>query len=279
MVPQEGLGDPTQQGSKRKREEPACRTRFPSKGTAVTDRTDPMKRTTKKEPRTPVREADLVPVAAAPEAALVEGRPPRSRAWEDESLPEAHAAPALVEDDEEDEDEEEEAVVEEVAADDESAPDDALGLYLRQMGAIPLLNREQELALAKRLEHQRRRYRRAALANWRSLDLVVRNLRSRSGRSTGARSRPSTWSPRRGLSRQKILERMPYNLRTLTPVLDRATDAFGKLLRAGTTGRWAGSPRVLARVCARASSWPRRCRRASTCSTAGPTSCACSPTI
>ena len=34
------------------------------------------------------------------------------------------------------------------------APDDALGLYLRQMGAIPLLNRKQELALAKRLEIQ-----------------------------------------------------------------------------------------------------------------------------
>jgi len=30
--------------------------------------------------------------------------------------------------------------------------DDALGLYLRQMGAIPLLNRQQELALAQRLD-------------------------------------------------------------------------------------------------------------------------------
>src|SRR5262245_48939048 len=46
------------------------------------------------------------------------------------------------------------------------APDDALGLYLRQMGAIPLLTRQQELALAQRLERVRRRYRRAALANW-----------------------------------------------------------------------------------------------------------------
>src|ERR1017187_8273179 len=31
---------------------------------------------------------------------------------------------------------------------DSHGADDALGLYLRQMGAIPLLNREQELALA-----------------------------------------------------------------------------------------------------------------------------------
>src|SRR5476649_1491845 len=39
--------------------------------------------------------------------------------------------------------------------------DDALGLYLKQMGAIPLLNREKELSLATRLEKARQRYRRA----------------------------------------------------------------------------------------------------------------------
>src|SRR5258708_209511 len=52
---------------------------------------------------------------------------------------------------------------------DSHSPDDALGLYLRQMGAIPLLNRDQEVALAKRLEMRRRRYRHAALASWRTL--------------------------------------------------------------------------------------------------------------
>src|SRR5262245_11014078 len=56
---------------------------------------------------------------------------------------------------------------------DSHAPDDALGLYLRQMGAIPLLDRKQELALAERLENKRRRYRLSALANWRTLTLVV----------------------------------------------------------------------------------------------------------
>src|SRR5262245_135928 len=52
---------------------------------------------------------------------------------------------------------------------DDHAPDDALGLYLRQMGAIPLLNRDQEIALAQRLEEQRDRYRHAAMCNWRTL--------------------------------------------------------------------------------------------------------------
>jgi len=54
-----------------------------------------------------------------------------------------------------------------------SGPDDALGLYLRQMGAIPLLNREKERALALRLEHQRNRFRRAALLCVRVLNRVA----------------------------------------------------------------------------------------------------------
>src|SRR5262249_58219833 len=44
--------------------------------------------------------------------------------------------------------------------------DDALALYLRQMGAIPMLNRKQEPELAVRLEAARKRYRHAALWNW-----------------------------------------------------------------------------------------------------------------
>src|SRR5215207_3565063 len=47
------------------------------------------------------------------------------------------------------------AEVVEAADDFASGPDDALGLYLRQMGAIPLLTRDKEELLAKRLEHHR----------------------------------------------------------------------------------------------------------------------------
>src|SRR5262245_57782202 len=60
--------------------------------------------------------------------------------------------------------------------------DDALGLYLKQMGAIPLLNRDKELALALRLETARARYRRAALFNWVVVRQVVERFqRIRSG--------------------------------------------------------------------------------------------------
>src|SRR6516225_2236923 len=52
------------------------------------------------------------------------------------------------------------------AAGDGASTDDALGLYLRQMGAIPMLNREKELKVSQLLEQRRRHYRRAALWNW-----------------------------------------------------------------------------------------------------------------
>src|SRR5262245_17149518 len=41
--------------------------------------------------------------------------------------------------------------------------DDALSLYLKQMGAIRLLSREEEVELSGRLERARRRFRRAAM--------------------------------------------------------------------------------------------------------------------
>src|SRR5438045_1107024 len=51
--------------------------------------------------------------------------------------------------------------------------DDALGLYLKQMGAIPLLSREKELALAIALETARRRYRHAVLFSWWGIHRIV----------------------------------------------------------------------------------------------------------
>src|SRR5438034_3575099 len=111
-------------------------------------RTDPMKRTTKKLQQALTREPDLAPEP-------VEERPAASaRTGGEETLPDDPLA-ADEDLDEEEETSETEAETEEAPPDDENAPDDALGLYLRQMGAIPLLSRDQELTLAKRLERQR----------------------------------------------------------------------------------------------------------------------------
>jgi len=108
-----------------------------------------------------------------------------------------------------------EDVEEEAPADEEgNAPDDALGLYLRQMGAIPLLSREQELALAERLELKRGRFRHAAMCNWRTLAKIVDTFeRIAAGTLTLDPSIDVVGSL--GLTRENILKRMPINVPTL----------------------------------------------------------------
>jgi len=129
----------------------------------------------------------------------------------------------------------------------ENAPDDALGLYLRQMGAIPLLNREQELALAKRLEHKRNRYRRAALLNWRTLRKVAETFeRIHAGQLPIDPNIDVVTTL--NLSREKILARMPHNLKTLKRLLSRAETRFGDFLRERTSTRRAKMRRELWRI-------------------------------
>ncbi len=152
----------------------------------------------------------------------------RETPWSD--LPEE----ALVSDDTEESEEEDGAAASaEVEGEDSHAPDDALGLYLRQMGAIPLLNREQEVALAKRLELKRRRYRHAAMLNWRTLANIVDTFdRVRAGQL--ALDPTIDVVTTLGLSRERILQRMPHNLATLHKLI-AAADADFRQLRGGSS--------------------------------------------
>jgi RNA polymerase primary sigma factor len=146
--------------------------------------------------------------------------------------------PPLVEDLDADDDldaaEPREAVVEPeeaVAEESHGGADDALGLYLRQMGAIPLLNREQELALARRLEDARRRFRRAATANAHILNRVLQTFEAvMEGRLAIDPVIDVVTSL--GLSRERILARMPHNVRTLRRVLNQYAAQFPESLRA-----------------------------------------------
>ncbi len=148
-----------------------------------------------------------------------------------------HAAPAEHEAEDAERLHGEEEAAPAAEGEDSAAPDDALGLYLRQMGAIPLLSREQELALAERLEYRRRRYRRAALANWRTLAAVVATFeRVLAGQL--ALDPTIDVVTTLGLSRDNILRRMPHNLKTLRQLITAANADFRNLLRASTaTGR------------------------------------------
>jgi RNA polymerase primary sigma factor len=124
-----------------------------------------------------------------------------------------------------------------------NGPDDALGLYLRQMGAIPLLNRQEELRLARELETARTRFRRAALANWLTLQRVVETMqRVQAGQLAVDPTIDVVTSL--GLSRERILARLPHNLRTLQHLLAASTADFRALQRTTTASGLSRQRRV-----------------------------------
>jgi RNA polymerase primary sigma factor len=155
----------------------------------------------------------------------------RETAWSD--LPDDTFSAEVADDAEESASEESATAPADAEGEDAHAPDDALGLYLRQMGAIPLLSRDQELALAERLEWKRRRYRHAAMMSWRTLAAIVDTFeRVRAGQL--ALDPTIDVVTTLGLSRERILQRMPHNLKTLHRLID-AADADFRHLRAGSS--------------------------------------------
>jgi RNA polymerase primary sigma factor len=111
-----------------------------------------------------------------------------------------------------------------------SGPDDALGLYLKQMGSIPLLNKEKERTLAQKLEQVRDRYRHAVLSNW----LILRRLSEifdlvRQGKLNLDPQIDVIAST--GLTREHIVGRMPNNLRTLRKLLQASAKSYPACMR------------------------------------------------
>lgn len=153
----------------------------------------------------------------APDTEKRKLRPPEEEAQDDT---------VLDDDDEEEEEEKEEAADEEI-----SGPDDALGLYLRQMGAIPLLDRKQELALAQKLERVRNRFRRACLLKPRILQRVL---------ATFEKVLLGQLAPdpvidvvtSLNLTRETILRKLPHHLPTLKHLLKQLSTAFDAYLKA-----------------------------------------------
>jgi RNA polymerase primary sigma factor len=132
----------------------------------------------------------------------------------------------------------------EAPAEDEYAggPDDALGLYLRQMGSIPLLNREKELALAKRLEYRRNRFRSAALLCPRVLARVLEKFEQIAAGQTPIDPNVDVYSSAElRLSRAQILSRLGTDLPTLRTLLEQDAVTFEAGVRdefRGGTAAW-----------------------------------------
>jgi RNA polymerase primary sigma factor len=92
--------------------------------------------------------------------------------------------------------------------------DDPVRMYLTQMGEIPLLTREQEIFLAKKIEITRKRFRRALLESDYAMSAALDVLQKV---NTGELpfDRTIKVSMTEGLEKNQILGRMPHNLKTL----------------------------------------------------------------
>jgi RNA polymerase primary sigma factor len=117
--------------------------------------------------------------------------------------------------------------------DDTRRIDDPVRMYLTQMGTLPLLKREQEIALAKKIEVTRKRFRRKVLECDGALNQVVDTLRKV---HTGDLpfDRTVKVSLTENLEKDKIMARMPMNLKTLEHLMEQNQLDFEKLIEVDT---------------------------------------------
>ncbi|MCA9888834.1 MAG: RNA polymerase subunit sigma-70, partial [Anaerolineae bacterium] len=120
-------------------------------------------------------------------------------------------------DDDDDDSEDEIAVV--------AIADDPVRMYLTQMGEIPLLTRQQEINLARRIETTRTAFRRRLLA----CDYVIRAaykvlLRVHRGELPFDRTVQVSVTDR--LEKEQILGRLPHNLLTLEKLLETNAEDY-----------------------------------------------------
>ncbi|MGC4007155.1 MAG: sigma-70 family RNA polymerase sigma factor [Pirellulales bacterium] len=106
------------------------------------------------------------------------------------------------------------------AADSESWSDDPVRMYLTQMGEIPLLTRKQEIALAKKIEITRAKFRRKLLLCDYVIQYAVKILK-RVHKGELPFDRTVQVSVTDHLEKDQILGRMPHNLKTIESLLER----------------------------------------------------------
>ncbi len=109
--------------------------------------------------------------------------------------------------------------------------DDPVRMYLTQMGEIPLLTRDQEIGLAKKIEITRKRFRRKVLECDYALRLVVDVLKKVNDGELPF-DRTVKVSVTENLEKDQILGRMAHNLATLHHLMDLNDRDFRSYVRA-----------------------------------------------
>ena len=112
-------------------------------------------------------------------------------------------------------------------------PSDPVRVYLSQMSEIPLLTREQEISLAKKIEITRRKFRRAVLGNDFALRHTLEILRKV---SLGVLpfDRTIKVSLTEQLTKEQVSGRMPLNIATLDRLIDENRRDFHSIVRRST---------------------------------------------
>lgn len=108
--------------------------------------------------------------------------------------------------------------------------DDPIRLYLSQMSEIPLFSREEEIALAKKIEITRKRFRRSLLGNALALRQTVQIL-SRVHKGYLPFDRTIKVSLTERLTKEQVSARMPHNLTTLRALMVKKREIFLKIVR------------------------------------------------
>lgn len=103
--------------------------------------------------------------------------------------------------------------------------DDPVRMYLTQMGEIPLLTREQEISLAKKIEVTRKRFRRHLLESDYALKLSI-DILNKVHLGELPFDRTIKVSVTEGLEKNQILGRMPHNLKTLETLRAKSIHDF-----------------------------------------------------
>lgn len=110
------------------------------------------------------------------------------------------------------------------------ASDDPIRMYLSQMAEIPLLTRDEEIALAKKIEVTRRQFRRAILESDFALRATVETLRNvHEGKLPFDRTIKVSLTER--LTKEQVSARMPHNLRTVGILMDQNKQDFDVIVR------------------------------------------------
>jgi RNA polymerase primary sigma factor len=107
---------------------------------------------------------------------------------------------------------------------------DPIRMYLSQMSHIPLLSREEEVSLAKKIEVSRKRFRRMVLSCDFAMQATIETLK-RVHRGELPFDRTIKVSLTERLTKDQILARMPHNLRTLDHLLRLNRADFQNLIR------------------------------------------------